>query len=447
MSARAEEYSIDPSQKGTLCEGWGVSLSWWAAQCGKYSEEQLDSLVDWLVSPEGLNYSVFRYNIPGGDDPKWNNCDPHHFTMPGGKGARAEMEGFKVTPDGSYDWKRDEAQRRILLMIKEKRPDAVFEAYSNSAPWWMTASGCVAGAGSASSDNLSPQVYDVFAQYLVDVCLHYKEEYGIEFASLEPFNEPMTDYWYQNGGQEGCHFEVESQIAFVRTLHSHLSESGLSTLIAASDETDVEQSIEDLRKYAKAGALRYVSQWNTHTYIGSTESKARLRHVCDSLGIRLWQSETGESGHGLMGNLRMAQRLVDDIRYMQPAVWCDWQYVEQNYDQWSLVSCDKDWEHYRRHANYYVRQHFSRFVPAGYSWLNIDDAHGLAAISPDGKQLVYVTVNASRQVRSISLSIPASAQLQSVYRTSGKEKCEQVAQEGNTFELPPMSIITAIYSL
>ncbi len=450
LSAKAEDYKIDPSRQGVACEGWGVSLCWWAAQCGKWPEEQLDSLIDWLVSPEGLNYSVFRYNIGGGDDHEWRNCDQHHFGMVGGKGLRAEMEGFKDGRDGDYDWERDGAQRRILLMIHRKRPDAVFEAFSNSAPWWMTVSGCVAGAESGSSDNLSPAMYEAFAQYLIDVCAHYKEEYGIEFSTLDPFNEPMTDYWHQNGGQEGCHFDTESQIAFVCTLHPLLRDSGLATTISVPDETSVEQAIEDLLAYSEAGALPLVGQWNTHSYSGSLEAKARLRQLCDSLGIRLWQSETGESGRGLMGNLRMAQRLIDDIRYLQPAVWCDWQYVEQHYDQWSLVSCDKDWEHYKKHDNYYVRQHFSRFVPAGYRWLDIDDAHGLAAVSPDGTQLVYVTINASQHERSVSLLLPDNAHLQSLYRTSRTEKCEVVtpeaADDGLSFCLPPVSIITAVYS-
>ncbi len=448
LTVQAEEYSIDPSKQVSKCEGWGVSLCWWAAQCGKYAEEQLDSLIDWLVSPEGLNYTVFRYNIAGGDDPDWQNCEEHHFGMPGGKGLRAEMEGFKKSNDDDYDWKRDEGQRRIMLMIHEKRSDAVFEAYSNSAPWWMTVSGCVAGSPSAVSDNLSPQMYDSFAQYLVDVCMHYKEEYDIEFASLDPFNEPMSEFWYQNGSQEGCHFDVSSQIAFVRTLYSALKASGLSTVISAPDENSVEQSIEDILAYRKAGVLSMVGQWNTHSYEGTKKSKERLAHLCDSLDIQLWQSETGNSGHGLMGNLRMAQRLVDDIRYLRPAVWCDWQYVEQNYDQWSLVKCDKDWDHYARHSNYYVRQQFSRFVPSGYHWLDIDDPNGLAAVSPDGKRLVYVTINATPKPRDISLQLPASATLQTVYRTSSTERCQPVEHSGgNTFSLPPISVITAVYNL
>ncbi|MCD8302910.1 MAG: glycoside hydrolase [Prevotellaceae bacterium] len=425
-----------------------MSLAWWAAQCGKWPEEQLDSLVDWLVSPDGLNYSVFRYNIGAGDDPAWTNCDPHHFSMPGGKGLRAEMEVFKDGADEDYNWNRDEAQRRVLLMIHEKRPDAVFEAFANSAPWWMTVSGCSAGAAKSTDDNLSPTMYSDFANFLVDVCTHFEEEYGIHFSTLDPFNEPMTDYWYQNGSQEGCHFSVDSQIEMVRILAAALDDSELETRVSVPDETSVAQAIQDIQAYRKAGVLPLVGQWNTHTYKGTQKEKAKLAALCDTLGIRLWQSETGDGGRGLMGNLRMAQRLVDDIRYLRPAVWCDWQYVEQNYDQWSLVTADKDWAHYSRNNNYYVRSHFSRFVPAGYRWLDIADSQGLAAVSPDGARLVYVTINVSpRDERRVTLALPDGTQLQAVYRTSQREHCQQVSAEGEALDLPPMSIITAIYSL
>jgi len=31
------------------------------------------------------------------------------------------------------------------------------------------------------ADNLKPEYYEAFGDYLIDVCKHYKEQYGIEF--------------------------------------------------------------------------------------------------------------------------------------------------------------------------------------------------------------------------------------------------------------------------
>ena len=449
IGLHAETYTVDVKQRYQTNEGWGVSLCWWANMCGRWNDERVSELVDWLVSPEGLNYNIFRYNIGGGDDPNNGHCLPHH--MGKGKGLRAEMEGFKDGPDEPYDWEADEAQRRIMLMIKEKRPDAIFEAFSNSAPWWMTISGCVGGNTPATADNLRPDCYVAFAQYLVDVCKHYKETYGIEFVSLEPFNEPVTDYWYANGSQEGCHFGAEAQTDFVKILSPLLKESGLNTIISASDETNVETSIQSLKVYRDKGVLPLIGRWNTHTYSGSIEAKKELQQLTSELGIKFWQSETGSGGRGIHGNLMMAQRLMDDIRYMKPAAWVDWQYVEEKSDQWSLVSTDHQWHTYYRHHNYYIRQMFSRFIPVGYTFVESGSEHTLAAVSPDNKTLVLVALNTSDQPETHFALTP---KLKSVtcYRTSKEENVAPVTdfekKKGKLiFQLPPLSIATFVCAL
>lgn len=388
-------YTVNTSNKQQKFDGWGVSLCWWANMAGNWSDKAIDQLVDWLVSPEELNYRFFRYNIGGGDDPANAHCDPHH--MGRGKGLRAEMEGFKAYPGAQYDWSRDEAQRKIMLKIKEKRPDAVFEAFSNSAPWWMTVSGCVGGHASAETDNLKRESYEDFANYLVDVCKHYKDAYGIEFKTLEPFNEPMTNYWYRNGSQEGCHFDVASMIDFVRVLHPVLKNSGLKTGISVADETDVWQSVMDFEAFRDAGILPLISQFNTHTYEADDTSRARLRQLCSEAGIPLWQSETGSGGRDIAGNLSMAQRLISDLKVLAPSAWMDWQFLEEDNDQWCLVRAEGFEENNcRKLKNYHIRAQFSRFIKEGYTILDTVCPDVVAAISPSDDRLVLVAVNNSR---------------------------------------------------
>ena len=50
IAAQAKDIRIDTSRKAQIIEGWGVSLCWWAHMCGKWSEENVDKLVDWLVT-------------------------------------------------------------------------------------------------------------------------------------------------------------------------------------------------------------------------------------------------------------------------------------------------------------------------------------------------------------------------------------------------------------
>ncbi|MDD3431673.1 MAG: glycoside hydrolase, partial [Bacteroidales bacterium] len=448
-------YLINPAD--TFCksfEGWGVSLCWWANMCGRWEDDKIDEIIDWLVSPEGLNYRIFRYNIGGGDDPLNRNCDPHHMAL--GKGLRAEMEGFKDSADAPYNWNRDAAQRKIMLKIREKRPDAVFEAFSNSPPYYMTYSGCSAGNEPASLDNLNPDYYEAFAEYLVDVCHFYKDSFDLEFKTLEPFNEPVTDYWGRNGGQEGCHFSTASQIAFLRVLAPKLEASGLKTVISASDESYTDQSVRDYLAYRDEQVLSLTGQWNTHSYSANNRSRAALRELASTEDITLWMSEVGAGGSGLAGNLSLAQKLMDDIRYIRPEAWIDWQYIEENNDQWCTVRGNFQDQSYWKVKNFYVRQHFTQFIQSGWRFLNVPNDRMLAALSPEGDSLIVVALNANTlrpAYHSIDLSL-----FDEIYRGITMSRTSQSENNRTVndfvwrdsclqFVLPPQSITTLMIPL
>ena len=454
-SLHAESYSVSPEPLRRQWEGWGVSLCWWAAQCGKWDDRKLDDIITWLVSPEGLNYNLFRYNIGGGEDPQWLHCSPHHMAF--GKGLRAEMEGFKDSSDGPYHWERDSAQRRVMLKIKEKRPDAVFEAFSNSPPFYMTVSGCVAGHADGLKDNLRPECYEEFAHYLVDVCKHYKERYGIEFRTLEPFNESATGYWHQSGSQEGCHFDYASQVAFLRILAPILRQSGLQTVVSASDETSVMQSVEAFEAYRAAQVLPLVGQWNTHSYQATDSSRIRLASLTDKAGLPLWMSETGAGGKGIEGNLKLTRRLFDDIRDLRPTAWLDWQYMEERSDQWCTISGDFQAQTYRKVKNYFVRQQCSRFIKQGYDIIESGNRQALAAVSAARDTLVLVLLNEGEATtHDIDLrlfgKLPRRKQIKA-FRTSESENMQDVSQSINprqgtlSASLPGRSLTTIVVPL
>ncbi|MDE6316915.1 MAG: glycoside hydrolase [Muribaculaceae bacterium] len=448
-----QSYEINPDDRRQVNEGWGVSLAWWANMCGKWSDDKIDKIIDWLVSPTGLNYNVFRYNIGGGDAPGHNH-------MADGKGIRAQMEGFKDSSDGEYIWTRDAAQRKIMLKIREKRPDAIFEAFSNTPPYYMTISGCASGNSSLwgllSAENLSSSRYEEFARYLVDVCKHYKDEYGIEFRTLEPFNEPSTEYWKDNGDQEGCKFSVSSQVKFIKVLYPILQASGLNTVISASDETNVSSSITGFNQYKSSNILDMIGQWNTHTYAGTTKNCTDLNALVRAADKRLWMSESGPlTGYsdGLKGCLELSKRLFDDVRYLGCDAWIDWQYIEEWNEQWCTVKADFANQTYERVKNYYVRQQVSRFIGPGYRFVASPNDYTLAAISPEEDTLVLVALNTSddrvrHECRLVNCEVAAHP---STYFTSAAANMMKTACDYNDgvvgYTLPAQSIATFIIPL
>lgn len=450
LPSTESSYIVAPNDRRQQNEGWGVSLCWWANMCGKWSDAKIDQIVDWLTSPTGLNFNIFRYNIGGGDDPENKNCTLHH--MGNGKGLRAEMEGFKTASDQDYDWSKDAAQRKIMLKIKEKRPDAIFEAFSNSAPYYMTYSGCCAGNVDGGKDNLRPEYYEEFAHYLVDVCKHYKDEYGIEFKTLEPFNEPVTNFWHADGVQEGCHVDAKSQVKFLKVLAPILKESGLNTVISAADETNVGQAVWTFQQYQDDKILDLVGQYNTHTYGADNVSRSRIGSLARSNGITLWMSETGSGGSGIGGNLSVAQRMFDDIRYMLPTAWIDWQYIEENNDQWCLVRGKFSGQTYEKVKNFYVRQQVTRHIKQGYHFVSSLSPNTLAAVNEAGDTLVLVALNTSASAAKHHVVLAGSkidGEITAYQTTASKNHSRSVSgikAEGSTLDMnfPAESITTLL---
>ncbi len=442
--------SVNPGSRQQTIEGWGVSLCWWANMCGKWDDSKVDDLVRLLTDEDGLNYNIFRYNIGGGDDPSHYNGH-----MCNGKGKRAEMDGFKASASSGYDWSKDPGQRKVLDKIHKARPDAIFEAFSNSAPYWMTYSGCSSGNASAGKDNLKPEYYGQFCDYLIDVCKHFKEEYGVEFKTLDPFNEPNTNYWGANGGQEGCHFDPSSQVNLIKTLYPKLKQSGLKTVISACDETNVTTAIGEIRLYEQEGVIGNLGQFNVHTYGGNSLDKVNLKDLVRESGLPFWMSETGAGGEGIAGNLSMAQRMFDDLNYLMPQAWVDWQFVEENNDQWCLVNGNFSRQTYSIVKNYYVRMQVTRFIKQGYSLLSTGRGDILAAISPDNKQVVVVMLNTGTNTKLVNVDLSLFDNVSesvSFFVTNSDKNCEASSNfslEGKAFSyvMGGQEIATVIFDV
>jgi O-glycosyl hydrolase len=458
LAEGAQSVTVDCAKPLQTIEGWGSSLCWWASEVGKWKDEQkIDALVDYLTAPDKLNMNIFRYNIGGGDDPA--HIGGH---MVKGKGKRAEMEGFKASPTAPYNWNADAGQRKVLLKIRAKRPDLILEAFANSPPYWMTYSGCSAGNNPATQDNLKPEYYEAFCDYLVDVCKHYKKSYGVEFRTLEPFNEALTGYWNALGSQEGCHFEPSTQAAIIRLLHAKLLKSGLRTQIAASDETSLRDFLKILEAYEKEGDIfPKIRQLNTHTYHGTAEERERVRQKTSLLKKPFWQSETGPSGKesGLKNNLLLTQKLFDDMRLMQPIAWLDWQMMEEWNDTWCLFQGKFSSENFRLVKNFYVRMQITRFFRQQYRLATTDHEQCLAAVSPNGKRLVLAILNREKSLESWVIKIPVLSTLATsklaalAWRTSESENCESVPfslgakSQELSYSAPPNSLTTIVINI
>jgi hypothetical protein len=267
------------------------------------------------------------------------------------------------------------------------------------------------------------------------VCKHYKEEYGIEFKTLEPFNESTSAYWNYMGSQEGCHFEPETQMKIIRLLYSKLKNSNLKTVISAADETNLASSIRVLNKYMQAGdILDKMGQFNTHSYNGTNKERQDLKELVAQTGKDFWQSESGPMGlprkaSGLENNLLLAQKMFDDLRLMQPQAWLDWQLMEEHNDVWGLVRCNFKAENYNLLKNLYVRMQITRFIKQAYTIIETNHETVLAAKSPDDSVILIAVLNSDDVSKDYKIGlrgINVTLVISDVYRTTSNENCESI---------------------
>ncbi|SHL66685.1 glycoside hydrolase [Fibrobacter sp. UWH6] len=375
---------VDPGKKYQHFEGWGTSLCWWAELAGGWSEANYTKLLGAIADPDsGLGYNIFRYNIGGGDQPGHN-----HLTK--GDGGAA-IPGYKPTEKGDFDWTADPTQRNILFGLAKKVKNPIFEAFSNSPPWWMTNSGCVSG-GVNGADNLKSDYFDDFADYLSEVAKHFKEEWGITFRTVEPFNEPSAGWWKANGDQEGCGFK-NKQSEMIVELGKALKKKGLfpETSVSAADESNIGDALARFNSYSDE-AKSYMFQVNTHSYSGY-DSRGKLYNAAFANDKRIWQSESGplhRSGD-LDITLWMADVILHDLRDMHASAWVDWQ-LSDPAENWRTITANHKSQTFSYAPRYYMHAAFSRAIRPGSRFIDSDNSNTLAAIREDGS-LVLVVLN------------------------------------------------------
>jgi O-glycosyl hydrolase len=390
-------------------EGWGTSLAWWANVVGGYPNTNRNDYVGRVFDPTyGLGLNVVRYNIGGGENPKY--LAPNFTYLQ----YRAQVPGFLASSSASYDWTKDANQRWVLQQAILKGV-TVSEAFSNSPPWWMTNSGSVTGAADGGN-NLNPTFAPNFADYLTSVVKQYHDNWGITFRTVEAFNEPSA-YWWKFGAdvtnnngtlQEGCGFDRTTQNSFVKTLGASLASKSINyTTVSASDENSIDDAVLSFNALDST-AQGYLSQVNTHTYNGS--ERTQLASAAAGGSKRLSVSEYGD---GDATGLTMAQQILTDLKGLQPKNWVYWQAVEGvNGDGspsgWGLLTTkglDGSANYgYTFNEKYYVMGNFSKFIRPGYQFVGMDDPNSVAAYDGNGT-IVLVTVNSTGSAQAVTYNL------------------------------------------
>ncbi|CAL9664958.1 hypothetical protein SUDANB176_07175 [Streptomyces sp. enrichment culture] len=429
----------DPSYQQERFEGWGTSLVWFANATGDYPPEIREKLARLLFGDDGLALNIARYNIGGGNAP-----DVKDYLRAGGA-----VEGWWKAPAGTTredtdwwdaedpaDWNENADATQRWWVDRIKKDITHWETFSNSPPWFMTVSGYVSGGFDATADQLRTESVDDFAAYLAGATERLEEAHGIEVDTVDPFNEPNTPYWSTRlgpdgepvgGRQEGAHMGPELQEKVLHALAPALEKAGTEAEISAMDETNPSTFARNWNAYSpEARAL--VGQMNVHTY--GTGQRTTVRDLAKAEDKRLWMSEVegdwgdGQSFTDMRPGLGLAQRIVDDLRELEPRAWVFWQPVE-DYDNmkpggesakggnWGEIqlpfgcTSEDTLETCPIYTNtkFDTARNFTHFIRPGDRLIKVNDTSSAAAVTKNGRGASLVHVNSTTEARNVTLDL------------------------------------------
>jgi O-glycosyl hydrolase len=472
--------AIDPSYRHAPWQGWGTSLVWLAHATGGYPDEIRNKLVDLLFGKDGLNLNIARYNIGGGNAPtvtdylRPGGAVPGFWKAPQPYGPN-DKEWWDPENPEHWNWDADPNQRWWIDQIKKKVDH--WEAFSNSPPYFQTVSGYVSGGFDANAEQIRADKVDDFAKYLVRVAEHIEKAHGIKFDTIDPLNEPNTDYWRTTlgangqptgGRQEGAHAGPALQAQVVEALQRALTGASTKAGISAPDETNPSKFLTDWYGYTPA-AQEAVDQLNVHTY--GTGQRTAARDVAKAEQRPLWMSEVegswGKDFTSMDSGLGMAQRVIDDIRELEPSAWVLWQPVEDAKNmiaegnlQWGSIHVPFDCKAtdtlktcpIQTNTKFDTLRNFTHYIKPGDRVVKVDDVHSVAALTADGKGATLVHANPGTTAETVTLdlskfgTVAGNATVTPVVTSAaGKLKRGSAIKVGNrkaTVTVPAQSVTT-----
>ncbi|GAA3191546.1 RICIN domain-containing protein [Streptomyces virens] len=429
----------DPSYQQERFEGWGTSLVWFANATGDYPPEIREKLAQLLFGDDGLALNIARYNIGGGNAP-----DVKDYLRAGGA-----VEGWWKAPAGTTredtdwwdpedpaDWNEHADATQRWWVDRIKKDITHWETFSNSPPWFMTVSGYVSGGFDAGDDQLKSESVEDFAAYVAGATKRLEQAHGIEVDTVDPFNEPNTTYWSTRlgpdgepvgGRQEGAHMGPELQEKVLHALAPALKEARTGADISAMDETNPSTFARNWNGYSPE-ARDLVDQMNVHTY--GTGQRTTVRDLSKAADKRLWMSEVegdwgdGQSFTDMRPGLGLAQRIVDDLRELEPRAWVFWQPVEDldnmkpggesakggNWGEIQLpFSCTAqdtlETCPVRTNTKFDTARNFTHFIKPGDRLIKVDDTSSAAAVTDNGRGASLVHVNSTASARTVTLDL------------------------------------------
>ncbi len=451
---------VDPGKTYQKIDGFGTSSAWWAQYVGG-SEAVREAIADLLWSKDkGIGLSHYRYNACAGVQKEIQ--DPWRTG-----------ETFEVA-QGEYDWTRDANAQWFLQAAKERGVEE-FILFAKSPQERITRNNKT-WAEPRSNTNLAPNMYEQFAQYLVDIVKHFKQYEGIEFSWISPINEP--DWNWDSPSQEGCPYTVDQIVKLSKVFVEVIAGEGLDVRLLVPEAGAVEPVYRDrnyaLRLLGDPMLSQHLPVLAYHSYWSTDDQRAKLADKMRNYPEhRLWQTEWCEMvwhrDLGMDQALNLVRTVHADLTITNASAWTFWLGVSKEDYRDGLIYISPDYQEMYESKSLWSLGNFSRFIRPGAVRIDVTDNRSRligsqtpgiyvsAYLHEEDEYLIIVAVNELAGNAAVDVELCMSRERLSLipYRTSKTETLKQLnsitlQQSGSgtvigTLDLAPQSVTTYVF--
>lgn len=314
----ATVFTIETTRPLQAIDGFGASDAWSMNRIGLWDGKIQTQVADWLFSleeeadgqPKGIGLSLWRFNLGAGSAEQGNAAQINPQTR---------TECF-LNGDGTYDWSKQEGQRRFLHLAQERGVNR-FLAFLNSPPVHFTQNGLATNTGRGGDYNLKPDCYDDLAHFIADALQGIERQDGIHFDYVSPVNEPDGHWNWLGPKQEGTPATNRETARLIKEISREFVTRGMDTKIIINEssdyrcmyrthETDWQRGFHIPTFFCPDSTGTYLgdtpnvphlmaahSYWTTSTPKELRDYRTTLRRHLDRYGLDFWQSE-----YCIMGN-------------------------------------------------------------------------------------------------------------------------------------------------
>lgn len=362
---QAVHFKIETGKPCQTMAYFSASDAWSMHVVGLWADSIRNKVADWLFStendaqgqPKGIGLSLWRFNVGAGSTEQGKASQIGSYRM--------RTECF-LTPEGAYDWNKQQGQRNFLRLAKERGVEK-FLAFFNSPPVYYTQNGLATNTGRDGTFNLKPEHYDDFARFAANVIEGVEKQDGIKFNYICPVNEPDGHWNWTGPKQEGSPATNREIARIARAMSKEFVRRGIDTQILVNESSDYRCMFSThMADWQRGYEIQsFFCPDSTETYLGDTPNvprlmvghsywtntplsdlrdiRVQLKDTLDKYKVDFWQTETcimandEEIGGGggfdrtMKTALYVARIIHHDIVYAGARSWQWWRAVGGDY--------------------------------------------------------------------------------------------------------------------